>query len=175
MAVSTTALIFTTASAHFVACRSSFRNCLAHSVNQRTAKTISQTQNLNAATAQNHTFWTKGQSTPGPHRVSNHAGWVDMTARQTSHRRERKPTAVSAIHHAGTAAALTFFSNASLMPPLLPPAPEGPRYRPMRRCTDPTQSGTATHHASWSRRPPWSGPSLQGIGGDSRWLHSGVS
>ena len=35
---------------------------------------MSQTQNLNAATAQNHTFWTKGQSTPGPHKVSSHAG-----------------------------------------------------------------------------------------------------
>ena len=35
---------------------------------------MSQTQKLNAAIAQNHTIWTKGQSIPGPHIVSNHAG-----------------------------------------------------------------------------------------------------
>jgi len=77
MMVSTTALIFKVASirtGHFVACRSALRNCLAHSVNQRTAKTINQTQNLNATMTQNHTYWTNGQSTPGPHMVSNHAG-----------------------------------------------------------------------------------------------------
>jgi hypothetical protein len=42
---------------------------------------MSQTQNLSAATAQNHTPWTKGQSTPGPRRVSSHGGRADMTAR----------------------------------------------------------------------------------------------
>jgi hypothetical protein len=77
MAVSMMALIFTVASVragHFAPCRSSFRNCFAHSVNQRTANTMSQTQNLNAAIAQNHTFWTKDQSIPGPHMESSHAG-----------------------------------------------------------------------------------------------------
>jgi hypothetical protein len=67
MAVSTTAMIFMVASiraGHFVACRSSLRNCLAHSVNQRTAKNMSQTQNLNATIAQNHTFWTNRPLVP---------------------------------------------------------------------------------------------------------------
>jgi hypothetical protein len=35
---------------------------------------MSQMRNLNAAIAQNHTLWTKGQSTPGPHMVSSHGG-----------------------------------------------------------------------------------------------------
>lgn len=42
---------------------------------------MSQMQNLNAAMTQNHTFWMKGQSTPGPHTAINHAGRVGTTAR----------------------------------------------------------------------------------------------
>jgi hypothetical protein len=66
---------------HFVPCWSILRNCLAHSVNQRTAKIMSHTHILNIAMTQNQTFWTKGQSAVGPHKVSSHAGRADMTAR----------------------------------------------------------------------------------------------
>jgi hypothetical protein len=63
-------------------CRSSVRNCLAHSVNQRTARIMSQTHNLKMAMSQSDTVCTKAKLTsPCPHMASNQAGRADMMRR----------------------------------------------------------------------------------------------
>src|SRR5262249_39111258 len=63
------------------------------------------------------------------------------------------PSSRSASASASVTATPKTFSSlrvSSFMASLLPPAPEAPRYRPMRRCTGTTHSDTATHCASWS-------------------------
>ena len=84
MAVSTTALISTMASAYFAPCRSSLRNSLAHSVSQRATRNRNHMNNLNTPMNHSDTVCTRAQLTsPCPHIVSNQPGRADMMARYT--------------------------------------------------------------------------------------------